>query len=227
MIEMEETAAILHHATRHSLIVLDEIGRGTSTYDGLAIARAVVEHLHNVTTARTLFATHYHELALMAEELPHLRVYTMAISDDEQGEIVFLHRVTPGSIGRSYGVHVAKLAGMPLSIVRRAEEVLKRLESAKDSVSMHTSIALNGNDVLINGHSELMVADGNGHYNADMKSIGLKREYEWQTEEARLAAQNLEQAVGTLSDLDVIDISAITPLDALNLLFIMQKKRKS
>jgi len=227
MVEMEETAAILHHATRHSLIILDEIGRGTSTYDGLAIARAVVEHLHNVTGARTLFATHYHELALMAEELPHLRVYTMAISDDDQGEIVFLHRVTPGSIGRSYGVHVAKLAGMPLSIVRRAEEVLKRLESTKDSISMSTLIGLNGNSVPGNGHSEMMVADGNGHYRADMESIGLKREYEWQTEEARFAAQNLEQAVGTLADLDVIDISAITPLDALNLLFIMQKKRKS
>src|SRR2546430_169512 len=227
MIEMEETATILLHASKHSLIILDEIGRGTSTHDGVAIARAVIEHLHNVTGARTLFATHYHELASMAEELPHLRVYTMAISDDEQGEIVFLHRVTPGCIGRSYGVHVAKLAGMPLSIVRRAEEVLKGLETAKDGISMHTLIALNGNDVTINGHSELMVADGNGHYNADLKSIGLKREYEWQTEEARFAAQNLEQAVGTLSDLDVIDISAITPLDALNLLFIMQKKRKS
>src|SRR5437660_11789540 len=133
--------------------MMDEIGRGTSTYDGLAIARAVVEHLHNVTTARTLFATHYHELALMAEELPRLRVYTMAISDDEQGEIVFLHRVTSGSIGRSYGLHVAKLAGMPLSIVRRAEEVLKLLESAKDSISMYKLIGLNGNDVTINGHS--------------------------------------------------------------------------
>ena len=227
MVEMEETAAILHHATRHSLIILDEIGRGTSTYDGLAIARAVVEYLHNMTGARTLFATHYHELALMAEELPHLRVYTMAISDDEQGEIVFLHRVTPGSIGRSYGVHVAKLAGMPQSIVRRAEEVLKRLEFAKDSISMPTLIELNGDSVPGNRYNEKMVADSNGYYRADMKSIGLQREYEWQTEEARFAAQNLEQAIGTLSDLDIIDISAITPLDALNLLFIMQKKRKS
>src|SRR5260370_26490423 len=118
MVEMEETASILHHATRHSLIILDEIGRGTSTYDGLAIARAVVEHLHTVAGARTLFATHYHELASMADELPHLRVYTMAISDDEQGGIVFLHRVTPGCIGRSYGVYVAKLARLPLDILR-------------------------------------------------------------------------------------------------------------
>ena len=226
MIEMEETAAILHHATRHSLIILDEIGRGTSTYDGLAIARAVVEHLHNVIGARTLFATHYHELAIMAEELSHLRVYTMAISDD-QGEIVFLHRVTPGSIGRSYGVHVAKLAGMPQSIVRRAGEVLEHLESTKDSRSMPALIRLQGNNLLANGKSAMMVAEGNGHSNWNKDSASLKGEYEWQTEEARFAARNLEQAVGTLSDLDVIDISAITPLDALNLLFIMQKKRKS
>ena len=92
---------------------------------------------------------------------------------------------------------------------------------------MHPLNGLNGNNVPNSGHSEMMVADGNEHYNGNMKSIGLKREYEWQTEEARLAAQNLDQAVGTLSDLDAIDISAITPLDALNLLFIMQKKRKS
>jgi len=227
MIEMEETAAILHHATRHSLIILDEIGRGTSTYDGLAIARAVVEHLHNVIGARTLFATHYHELAIMAEELPHLRVYTMAISDDDQGEIVFLHRVTPGSIGRSYGVHVAKLAGMPQSIVLRAGEVLEHLESTKDSGSTQVLIRLHGNNLLANGQSAVMLAEGNGHSNWNKESASLEREYEWQTEEARFAARNLEQAVGTLSDLDVIDISAITPLDALNLLFIMQKKRKS
>ena len=92
---------------------------------------------------------------------------------------------------------------------------------------MHTLPGLDGNDSPINGQSEMRVADGNGHYDVSMNSGQLKREYEWQTEEARLAAQNLEQAVGALSDLDVIDISAITPLDALNLLFIMQKKRKS
>src|SRR5207237_7428747 len=144
MIEMEETATIIHHATRHSLIILDEIGRGTSTYDGLAIARAVVEHLHNVTGARTLFATHYHELASMATELPHLKVYTMQISDDKQGERVFLHCVAPGCIGRSYGVHVAKLAGMPPGIVRRAEEVLQYLESGKDHAGTQLVFAQNG-----------------------------------------------------------------------------------
>lgn len=218
MVEMEETATILHHATKHSLIILDEIGRGTSTYDGLAIAQAVVEHLHNTTGARTLFATHYHELAALADELPHCQVYTMAISDDKQGEIVFLHRVTPGSIGRSYGVHVAKLAGMPSGIVRRAEEVLKHLESSRESLAAKLVTLPNGQALSLVSYAlstpnggRVFVAEGNGRY-------------EWQSEEARLAAQVLEREAGT--DLDSIDVCAITPLDALNLLFVLQKKRR-
>jgi DNA mismatch repair protein MutS len=225
MVEMEETATILHHATKHSLIILDEIGRGTSTYDGLAIARAVVEHLHNATGARTLFATHYHELAQMADELPHLRIYTMAISD-EQGEIVFLHRITPGCIGRSYGVHVAKLAGMPPGIVQRAEEVLRHLEADKNTSALYP----------LHGNSR-KVAEANGNYAADtqlitptngngpVQLIAPTTNYEWQSVEARTIAQALQHANGTEPDLDSIDVCAITPLDALNLLFLLQKKR--
>jgi DNA mismatch repair protein MutS len=127
MVEMVETANILHHASRHSLIVLDEIGRGTSTYDGLAIARAVVEHLHNTLGARTLFATHYHELANLAAVLPSLRAYTIAMNEQEE-EVVFLHRILSGSSGRSYGIQVARLAGMPAGIIRRAREVLAQME---------------------------------------------------------------------------------------------------
>lgn len=236
MVEMEETATILHHATRHSLIILDEIGRGTSTYDGLAIARAVVEHLHNVTGARTLFATHYHELAAMAEELPHLRVYTMAISDDEQREIVFLHKVTAGSLGCSYGVHVAKLAGMPLSIVRRAEDVLKQLEAEKERVISQAVFAGNGYAGTSHENGLLKVADGNGQYHIEnghgakkggAQFITSQKGYQWQSEEARLAAQRIEQADGMPPDLDLVDVCAITPLDALNLIFALQKKRRS
>jgi DNA mismatch repair protein MutS len=232
MVEMEETASILHHATRNSLIILDEIGRGTSTYDGLAIARAVVEHLHEVTGARTLFATHYHELASMADELAHLRVYTMAISDDEQGEIIFLHRVTPGCIGRSYGVHVAKLAGMPQSIVRRAEDVLKQLEAGKNARPLQTQ---NGHSVMAlqNGHSLPREAQALQPYAANGNGNGLKVaesrwRYTWQSEAARAAAETLERAGvdGQDADLEAVDICAITPLDALNLLFIIQKKRQ-
>ncbi len=226
MIEMEETATILHHATRHSLIILDEIGRGTSTYDGLAIARAVVEYLHGVTQARTLFATHYHELATMAEELPHLRVYMMAISNSEQDEIVFLHHVIPGSAGRSYGVHVAKLAGMPRSVVQRAGEVLKGLETTREDLASK-AFAHNGNGGLPHGDLKRMVAEENGAYAVGTLSSTPAVAYQWKSEEARLAAQALEQTNGSETNLNSIDLCAITPLDALNLLFLMQKKRRS
>ncbi len=215
MVEMEETATILHLATRHSLIILDEIGRGTSTYDGLAIARAVVEHLHNQTMARTFFATHYHELSMMADELPHLRVCTMAISDDEQGGIVFLHRVTPGCIGRSYGVHVAKLAGMPPGIVQRAEVVLKQLESGQSSI--HNIFTYMGQELNVDRYA---TPKGNGAMVAEPHE-----RYEWQSEEARQVAASLEQANGAEPDLAAIDVCAITPLDALNLLFLLQRKK--
>ncbi len=224
MVEMEETAAILHHATRNSLVILDEIGRGTSTHDGLAIARAVVEYLHNVTQAHTLFATHYHELAAMAGELSSLRVYTMAISDDEQGEVVFLHRVVPGSAGRSYGVHVAKMAGMPVSIVRRAEEVLKQLEDVKAVV-----FPVNGNgigSVLHSGDASRLVAEANGAYSTEKRGVSMLLTYAWQSEEARSIALALEHGQAGEINLDAIDVCAITPLDALNLLFLLQKQRK-
>jgi DNA mismatch repair protein MutS len=225
MVEMEETATILHHATRHSLIILDEIGRGTSTYDGLAIARAVVEHLHSVTQARTLFATHYHELAAMAGELLHLRVYMMAISNGEQDEIVFLHHVIPGSAGRSYGLHVAKLAGMPHSVVQRAGEVLKGLETTRDGLASKALVHI-GNGNTPHGDLKRVVAEENGAYTVGTLSGAPAVAYAWKSEEARLAAQMLEQANGSAVELNNIDLCAITPLDALNLLFLMQKKRR-
>jgi DNA mismatch repair protein MutS len=130
MVEMLETAAILNHATRRSLIILDEIGRGTSTYDGLAIARAVAEYVHSHPRlgCKTLFATHYHELTQLADTLPRVRNFNVAVSE-EDGSIVFLRRIVPGGADRSYGVHVAQLAGLPGSVVHRAWEVLRELEA--------------------------------------------------------------------------------------------------
>jgi DNA mismatch repair protein MutS len=122
MVEMVETANILNHATSRSLLVLDEIGRGTSTYDGLAIAWAVIEYIHNhpKLRAKTLFATHYHELTDLAERLPHVVNYNVAVDDSGSGngrrrgrDVVFLRRIIPGKADRSYGVHVARLAGLP------------------------------------------------------------------------------------------------------------------
>jgi DNA mismatch repair protein MutS len=129
MVEMTETANILNHATRASLVVLDEVGRGTSTYDGLSIAQAVVEHLHDDPRlgCRTLFATHYHELTALADRLPRVRNERMEVVE-EGGTIRFLHRVVPGGADRSYGIHVAALAGLPPSVIARAREILAELE---------------------------------------------------------------------------------------------------
>ena len=129
MVEMLETATILRHATPQSLVLLDEIGRGTSTYDGLAIAQAVVEYMHNHpdTRARTLFATHYHELTELERALPQVHTARMDVRE-EGDQVIFLHRVVPGSADRSYGIHVARLAGVPRAVIRRAEEVLHTLE---------------------------------------------------------------------------------------------------
>jgi DNA mismatch repair protein MutS len=131
MVEMVETANILHHATSRSLLILDEIGRGTSTYDGVSIAWAVVEYIHNHPhlRAKTLFATHYHELTQLAELLPGVRNYNVAVSEAE-GKVVFLHRIVPGGADRSYGIHVGQLAGLPRPVVQRAGEILRQLEAS-------------------------------------------------------------------------------------------------
>ncbi|MBC7135426.1 MAG: DNA mismatch repair protein MutS [Oceanibaculum nanhaiense] len=134
MVEMVETAAILNQAGPRSLVILDEIGRGTATYDGLSIAWATVEHLHAVNRCRTLFATHYHELTQLAEKLENLACHTMRVKE-WQDEIVFLHEVGPGAADRSYGIHVAKLAGLPAPVVARAETVLKKLEEGETGAS--------------------------------------------------------------------------------------------
>jgi DNA mismatch repair protein MutS len=135
MVEMVETANILHHATRRSLLVLDEIGRGTSTYDGLAIAWAVIEYIHNHPRlrARTLFATHFHELTRLAEVLTGIRNYNVSVAEDA-GKVVFLHRIVPGGADRSYGIHVAELAGLPRPVINRAQEMLTLLESRSREV---------------------------------------------------------------------------------------------
>ncbi|MGB2827988.1 MAG: DNA mismatch repair protein MutS [Dehalococcoidales bacterium] len=129
MVEMIETANILHNATPRSLIILDEIGRGTSTYDGLSIARAVAEYIHNSPRlgAKTLFATHYHEMVELAGYLPRVKNCNVAVRE-EGGEVIFLYKIVPGGVDRSYGIHVAQLAGLPRSVVHRAREVLEDLE---------------------------------------------------------------------------------------------------
>ncbi|MBD9385616.1 DNA mismatch repair protein MutS [Agrobacterium sp. AGB01] len=129
MVEMVETAAILNQATERSLVILDEIGRGTATFDGLSIAWAAVEHLHEINACRGLFATHFHELTVLSEKLGRLSNATMRVKEWD-GEVIFLHEVGPGAADRSYGIQVARLAGLPASVVDRARDVLTRLEDA-------------------------------------------------------------------------------------------------
>ncbi len=215
MVEMVETANILHHASRHSLIVLDEIGRGTSTYDGLAIARAVVEHLHERIGARTLFATHYHELASLTTLLPSLRAYTMAINEQEE-EIVFLHRILPGGSGRSYGIQVARLAGMPTSIIQRAREVLAQIEqkpegqaepAARHALVAEQGAAYNSGEALESHAAELPIARNNHHTPAETVLDS--------------------QASAFLQELLSLNVAAITPLEAMNRLFAFQQEARA
>jgi DNA mismatch repair protein MutS len=191
MVEMTETAAILHNATRRSLVVLDEIGRGTSTFDGLSIAWAVAEHLHDHAGCRTLFATHYHELQDLARERAHVRNLTVAVR--EVGDrIVFLRKLVQGGASRSYGIEVAKLAGLPPEILSRAREILRNLEALEVDDKGHAAIA--------RGRKQRGVpqpADG---------QLGL------------FGAPPDPAASRIRKELAELDVDALRPLDALNLL---------
>jgi len=134
MVEMTEAASILNTATPRSLVLLDEVGRGTATFDGLAIAWAVVEHLQTHTQAKTLFATHYHELTELADLLPGVRNYHVSVKESGSN-IIFLRKVEPGSADKSYGVEVARLAGLPPSVIERAREILARHEQSEHTLS--------------------------------------------------------------------------------------------
>jgi DNA mismatch repair protein MutS len=198
MVEMIETSAILHNATARSLIILDEIGRGTSTYDGMAIARAVIEYLHNRPglAAKTLFATHYHELVELAQRLPRVRNYNVAVAE-EAGRIVFLRRIVPGGADRSYGVHVAELAGLPKAVVQRAREVLLDLETG-----------------ATNGHAptESGAANGRTTIGSDAPQLSL------------FAAPPDD---GLRRDVAALDVDAMTPLDAMRVLYELRDRARS
>jgi DNA mismatch repair protein MutS len=140
MVEMNETANILHNATGKSLIILDEIGRGTSTFDGLSIAWSVAEHLHNVVGAKTLFATHYHELTELAQTLSRVKNLNVAVREWHD-QVIFLHKILPGSADKSYGIQVARLAGLPKPVIDRAKEVLANLEETELSADGQPAIA--------------------------------------------------------------------------------------
>jgi DNA mismatch repair protein MutS len=189
MVEMVETANILNNATPRSLLILDEIGRGTSTYDGLSIARAVTEYLHNYSGlgAKTVFATHYHEMVELASFLPRVKNFNVAVIE-EAGKVVFLHKIVPGGVDKSYGIHVAQLAGLPRPVLHRAREVLGELESNSREV----------------------------------KPLAKKRR-----QEVAMQMPLLGQKSPLMEELEKLNIDGMTPLEALNKLYELQKKARS
>ncbi|MEK7783383.1 MAG: DNA mismatch repair protein MutS, partial [Candidatus Binatota bacterium] len=183
MVEMRETAHILRHATARSLILLDEVGRGTSTFDGISIAWSVAEYLHDAPQRpRTLFATHYHELTDLALTNERVKNFNFAVKE-WKGEVIFLRTLVEGAASRSYGIHVAQLAGLPASVVHRAKEILKNLE---------------GEELDERGRPRL----ARGHRGGDPAQIPL-----FSPANHRLG-----------EELKKLDVSVLTPLEALNLL---------
>jgi DNA mismatch repair protein MutS len=191
MVEMSETANILRHATSRSLVLLDEIGRGTSTFDGLAIAWAVAEHIHDQVRSRTIFATHYHELTQLAHEKEHVLNLTMAVRE-WQDRVVFLRKLVPGAASRSYGVQVARLAGVPAPVLERARQVLTNLEKAGVDETGHAVFAR-----AARKHQRVQLA------------LGLGRQ------ETSPVVEQTESPV--LTELRTLEVDSLTPLQALQL----------
>ncbi|MFC2019773.1 DNA mismatch repair protein MutS [Chloroflexota bacterium] len=197
MVEMVETANILNNATPRSLIVLDEIGRGTSTYDGLSIARAVAEYLHSYPGlgSKTLFATHYHEMVALADHLPRVKNFNVAVTE-EKGKVVFLHKIVPGGVDKSYGIHVAQLAGLPKAVIKRSREVLTELE------------------------------EGSRKTVAEPAEVPKGKKRRQKVEVVKQFAFLGEQKSPLEEELAKLDINSLTPLEALTKLYELQKKAK-
>ncbi|MFX3616706.1 MAG: DNA mismatch repair protein MutS [Sporolactobacillus sp.] len=211
MVEMDEAKYALTHASQNSLILLDEIGRGTSTYDGIAIAQAIVEYIHDHIAAKTFFSTHYHELTFLDEKLDHLKnVHVGAM--EEHGNVVFLHKVLDGQADKSYGIHVAKLAGLPETLIERANEILQDLEedkgenvvSSSDTPTVHEETAATS-ETPADQPEQLALFDA--PEDASNKKTSRR-----------------EQKV--LKDLEKIDLLTMTPMDAMNQLYALQKALK-
>ncbi len=218
MVEMVETAHILHHATKNSLIVMDEIGRGTSTYDGISIAWAVAEYLvrqfkqtgpssakASAGKAKVLFATHYHELQALEEKFPNLiKNYHMAVADQE-GEPIFLHTILPGGTSHSFGIAVAKLAGMPEEVIKNAFEMLHQLEKRDSSSNAQTTVVIPARQSASGGKAGIQIDQGISH--------GVRND--------NIIIDHLIH-----KELEQLDISSITPLQALNKLADLKDKIK-
>lgn len=194
MVEMQETSYILSHATKNSLVILDEVGRGTSTYDGLSLAWAILEYIHERIRAKTIFATHYHELIAVAERLQYVRNISIEVKESG-GKVIFLYKIKSGGINKSYGIFVAKLAGLPSVVLKRAIKILNNLEASR--ISPNQEIDLNQQTLFLQNDDDLM--------NQSITEINIIN-------------QNL------LDDLKEINVEEMTPLEAMNKLSELKKK---
>lgn len=230
MVEMEETASIVNSAAARSLIVLDEIGRGTSTYDGISLARAVLEHLHQTNGSLVLFSTHFHELTEMENELPAVQNLSVSVKETTEG-IIFLYKVKPGRADKSYGINVARLANLPPALITRAEEILKKLENSRDANAVATEtegVNTAGPLTALSATSEASTVSG---LSSATTSAGP---------EGKLCLDNggqltffasepqgeapLPHEIKVLQELKEMNLIKTTPLQALNKLFSMQSR---
>ncbi len=182
MIEMDEAANIVNNATKYSLVILDEVGRGTSTYDGVSIAWALAEYLVRDIKARTLFATHYHELLKLSEKLPErVKNYNVLVEEDlESGEVIFLRKIVEGGTDRSYGIYVAKMAGLPKTVIKRATEILESFEQesmfTEESEIRDAFILHNGKDKLRPENLQIpMFSTRDSEVEKDLKNLELDK----------------------------------------------------
>lgn len=203
MVEMLEARNAIMNATNNSLVLFDEIGRGTSTYDGMALAQAMIEYIHEHIGAKTLFSTHYHELTVLEDELPHLKnIHVSAI--EQNGNVVFLHKIKEGAADKSYGIHVAKLAELPKTLITRATEILAELEK-EDSQTVSVKEA-----------APVLVAE------SDTAQLSFFAE-DTATSEKKIPSTKEKKVLQDLKEMDILEM---TPLEAMNMLYQLQKKLK-
>lgn len=215
MVEMMETKRAITQATPQSLILLDEIGRGTSTYDGMSLAQAVVEYIHEYVKAKTLFSTHYHELTVLEDELEKVKNIHVACSEHE-GKVIFLHKVKEGKADRSYGIHVAELAEMPSSVIQRARVLLEMLEAQVSTASAST---------VSTASSEVQEVGVNEAMGSDEAALNIKPHEQSGVEQIQFhfGDEQEQQLITRLKDLNLV---TMTPLEALNTLYELQESLK-
>lgn len=238
---MNEVSHILKYATNKSLIILDEIGRGTSTYDGMSIARAVIEHIRDHIGAKTLFATHYHELTDLEDDI-HVKNYCIAVKE-KGSDVTFLRRIIRGSADKSYGIHVAKLAGLPQEVVKRAETILSDLENTasiekKDITNIDNSLKDNIDTTIIKQNIDIANdttqkinylqnnQDNNEIIDYQEKTSNVSTNSTKKLKFMQVAEMPTLFGVSISTQLKELDLMSMTPLDAMNKLYELQQQAK-